>query len=125
MIRAIVSGTPKQVIQEKTKAIAHAADRCFRKGAASIHLDVRSMIMKCGCNHFCIVRAHQVNVEMSKPPLGMGMGCGSRRVWQWILLHWQCRQDFAQLVTSLVRLCQTNLEDTRRKEASLPGWEML
>jgi hypothetical protein len=55
----------------------------------------------------------------------MGMGCGSSRVWRWILLHWQCRQDFAQLVTSLARLRQTNLEDTRRQEASLPEWEML
>ncbi len=42
---------------------------------------------------------------------GMEVGCGSRWVWRWILLPSQCRQDFAQLVTSLARPCQTNLED--------------
>ncbi len=51
--------------------------------------------------------------------------CDLVRVWRWILLPWQCRQDFAQLITSLARLRQTNLEGTRRQEASLPGWEML
>jgi hypothetical protein len=55
----------------------------------------------------------------------MGIGCISRRVWQWILLGWQSKQDFAQLLTSLARLHQTNLEDITRREASLPGWEML
>ncbi len=56
---------------------------------------------------------------------GMGIGCGSRRVWRWILLRWLCRQDFSQLVMLLARLRQTNLEDTRCREASLLGWEML
>ncbi len=62
---------------------------------------------------------------MSKPPLGWGMGCSSRQVWQWVLLGWQCRQDFALLVTLLARPRQTNLEDTRHQEAILSGWEML
>ncbi len=44
----------------------------------------------------------------------MGMGCG-----------WQCRQDFAHLVTLFARPRQTNLEDTRRQEASLQRWEIL
>jgi hypothetical protein len=62
---------------------------------------------------------------MSKPPLGNGDGLRSRLVWRWILIRWQCGQDFAQLVMSLARLCQTNLENTRRREASLTGWERL
>jgi hypothetical protein len=54
----IVSGTPKQVIQEKTKAHAHAPMDVLERGTASIHLDVQSMI----------------NVEMSKSSLGDGDG---------------------------------------------------
>jgi hypothetical protein len=42
----IISGTPKRVIQEKTKAHVHADMVFSERGIASIHLDVRSMIMK-------------------------------------------------------------------------------
>jgi hypothetical protein len=42
----IVLGTPKRVIQEKTKALAHAAADVSERGIASIHLDVKSMIVK-------------------------------------------------------------------------------
>jgi hypothetical protein len=42
----IVSGTPKRVIQEKTKARAHADMVFSERGIASIHLIVRSMIVK-------------------------------------------------------------------------------
>jgi hypothetical protein len=99
--------------------------RCFRKKNC-FHLlgcaiDVRENVV---ASTSVLQRAYQVNVEMSR--LGMGMGCGNMRVWRrWILLRWQCRQDFAQLVTFLARPCQTNLEDTRHREASFPGWEML
>jgi hypothetical protein len=40
------SGTTKQEIQEKIKALAHAAADVSDKGIASIHLDVRSMTVK-------------------------------------------------------------------------------
>ncbi len=55
----------------------------------------------------------------------MGMGCGRRQVLPWILPCWQCMQDLAQLVMSLESPSQTNLEDVRWREASLPGWEIL
>jgi hypothetical protein len=42
----IVSGTPKHKIQEKVKALAHAAADVSEKGIASIHLDIRSIIVK-------------------------------------------------------------------------------
>ncbi len=42
----IVSGTSKRKIQEKTKALAHAATDVSDKGMASIHLDVQSMTVK-------------------------------------------------------------------------------
>jgi hypothetical protein len=42
----IVSGTPKREIQEKVKAFAHAAADVSERGIASIHLDVRSMMVK-------------------------------------------------------------------------------
>jgi hypothetical protein len=52
----IVSGMPKRVIQEKTKACAHAATEISESGMASIHLDVLSMM------------------EVSKPSLRDGDG---------------------------------------------------
>jgi hypothetical protein len=42
----IVSGTPKQEIQVKVKAFAHAAADISERGIASIHLDVQSMMVK-------------------------------------------------------------------------------
>jgi hypothetical protein len=42
----IISGTAKREIQEKIKALAHAAAGVSDKGIASIHLDVRSMTVK-------------------------------------------------------------------------------
>jgi hypothetical protein len=42
----IVLGTPKRVIQEKTKAPAHADMVFSERRIASIHLIVRSMIVK-------------------------------------------------------------------------------
>ncbi len=42
----IVLCTPKREIQEKTKALAHAAAYVSNKEMASIHLDVRSMTVK-------------------------------------------------------------------------------
>jgi hypothetical protein len=42
----IVSGTPKQGIQEETKACAHAVADVLERGIASILLDVLSMIVK-------------------------------------------------------------------------------
>jgi hypothetical protein len=41
----IVSGTLKRVIQEKTKARAHAAVEISESGMASSHLNVLSMIV--------------------------------------------------------------------------------
>jgi hypothetical protein len=65
-------------------------------------------------------------VEMSKLTLGEGDGLQQQTgVAADLAPLAQCRQDFAQLVTSLTRQRQTNLEDTRHREASLPGWEML
>jgi hypothetical protein len=55
----------------------------------------------------------------------MGIGCGSRQVWWWILPCWQCRQDLAQLVMLLESSRQINLEDTGPREERLPAWEML
>jgi hypothetical protein len=42
-MEGIVSGTPKRVIQEKTKACVHATSEVSERGIASIHLDVRSV----------------------------------------------------------------------------------
>jgi hypothetical protein len=42
----IVSGTPKREIQEKVKAFAHAGADISERGMASIHLDVRSIMVK-------------------------------------------------------------------------------
>jgi hypothetical protein len=42
----IVSGTPKCEIQENVKAFAHNAADVSKSGKASIHLDVRSMMVK-------------------------------------------------------------------------------
>ncbi len=42
----IISGATKRVIQEKTWAHAHAAADVSERGIASIHLDLRSVIMK-------------------------------------------------------------------------------
>ncbi len=72
----IVYGTPKWVIQEKTKACAHASADVSERGIAPIHLDVRSMIEKMWLQLllYCKKRAHQVNVEMSKAPLMDGDG---------------------------------------------------
>jgi hypothetical protein len=42
----IVSGTPKQEIQVKVKALAHAAADVSERGMASIPLDVQSMMVK-------------------------------------------------------------------------------
>jgi hypothetical protein len=42
----IISGTPKQDIQEKVNAFAHAAADVSTRGIASIHFDVRSMTVK-------------------------------------------------------------------------------
>jgi hypothetical protein len=40
-LEVIVSGTPKQEIQEKDNAFAHAAADISESEIASIHLDVR------------------------------------------------------------------------------------
>ncbi len=45
-MEVIVSGTSKQVIQEKTKGCVYATTEVWESGIASIHLDVRSMIVK-------------------------------------------------------------------------------
>jgi hypothetical protein len=42
----IVSGTPKQDIQENINARVHASAEISDKGTASIHLDVSSMTVK-------------------------------------------------------------------------------
>ncbi len=42
----IISGTPKHEIQVNVEAFAHAAADVSESGIASIHLDVRSMIVK-------------------------------------------------------------------------------
>jgi hypothetical protein len=42
----VVSGTPKWEIQVKVKAFANAAADVSERGIASIHLDVRPMIVK-------------------------------------------------------------------------------
>ncbi len=42
----IVSETPKREIQVKVKAFVHAAADVYERGIASIHLDVRSMMVK-------------------------------------------------------------------------------
>jgi hypothetical protein len=42
----ILSETPKWEIQEKVKAFVHAAVDVSERGIASIHLDVRSMMVK-------------------------------------------------------------------------------
>jgi hypothetical protein len=42
----VVSGTPKHEIQRKVKALVHAAVDVSERGIASIHLDVRSIIVK-------------------------------------------------------------------------------
>jgi hypothetical protein len=56
-LEVIVSGTPKQVIQEKKQACVHTATEVSESGIASIHLDVRSMIVKMWLNHYCIVKS--------------------------------------------------------------------
>jgi hypothetical protein len=123
----IVSCTLKRVIQEKTKARAHAAVEISESGMASIHLDVQSMMVKMQLQLllYCTVRAHQVDVKVSKPSLRDGDGLQQQAAWQWILPCWQCRHDHAQVVMSLESSRQTNLEETRRQEASLPGCEIL
>jgi hypothetical protein len=55
----------------------------------------------------------------------MAMCCGIKRAWQWVLDFWQWSQDLVQVLTSLERLCKTNLEEMIRREASLPGREIL
>jgi hypothetical protein len=42
----IILGTPKRVIQEKTKAWALATAEVSKRAIVSIHLDVESMIVK-------------------------------------------------------------------------------
>jgi hypothetical protein len=42
----IVLGTPKQEIQVKVKAFAHAAADVSGRGMASIHLDIQLIIVK-------------------------------------------------------------------------------
>ncbi len=109
----IISSTPKQVIQEKTKARVHTAANVSERGIASIHLDVRSMIVKMWLQPLLYCKGPTRSMwRWANRHWGMGMGCGSRWVLQWILLPSQCRQDFAQLVTLLARLCQKNLEDS-------------
>ncbi len=54
---------------------------------------------------------------------GMAMCCGSKKAWWWVLDCWQWRQDLAQVLTSLERPHQTNLEEIICREASLPGCE--
>ncbi len=49
-LEVIVLGTLKREIQEKMKALAHAAVDVSDKGNASIHLDVQSMTVKIKCN---------------------------------------------------------------------------
>jgi hypothetical protein len=46
IIIIIVSGTPKREIQVNVKALAHAAADVQASGIASIHLDVRSVMVK-------------------------------------------------------------------------------
>jgi hypothetical protein len=47
-------------------------------GIASVHFDVRSMIVKMWLQPLLYCRAHQVNVEMSKTPLRDGVGLGQQ-----------------------------------------------
>ncbi len=42
----VISGTPKREIKVNVKALAHAAADVLASGIASIHLDVRSIMVK-------------------------------------------------------------------------------
>jgi hypothetical protein len=114
----------RRVTQEKNKAHAHATVEISESGMASIHLDVRSMMVKMQLQILLYCKGPTRSMwRWANHCWRMGMHCGSMRAWQ-ILPCWQCRQDLAQLVTSLESPCQTNLEETRRWEVSLPGCEM-
>jgi hypothetical protein len=54
--------------------------------------------------------------------VGTGMCCGGTCTWRWTLAHWQPRQAFAQLVTSVESPFHTYLEEMRRRVARRPGW---
>ncbi len=125
-LEVIVLGTPKQDIQEKVNIFAHATTDVSTRRIASIHFDMQSMTVK---------MCEQLLLDCNGPTksmwiweewrCGMGIGKGWSRTWQWILPCWQQRQDRVHAVMSLDGPRQTNLEETRRWEASLSGWEML
>ncbi len=74
----IVSGTPKQEIQVKVKAFGHAAADVSDRGIASIHLDRTINSSKNIIKIITVLRrAHQINKEVRKMPLGDGDGLGS------------------------------------------------
>jgi hypothetical protein len=79
----IVSGTQKLEIQVKVKAFAHAAVDVSERGIASIHSDVRSIMVKFNVMKIITVlqRAHQIYMEVRKTLLWDGDGLGTRRVW--------------------------------------------
>ncbi len=55
----------------------------------------------------------------------MVTGWGARRVWWWILLRWQARHSRVQPMISLDNLRHTNLDEIKRRQASLLGWATL
>ncbi len=71
----IVPGTPKRVIQEKTKARAHASADVSERGIASIHLDVRSMIVKMWLQPLMYCKGPNRSLwKWANPPLMDGNG---------------------------------------------------
>ncbi len=120
----IVSGTPKREIQVKVKAFVHAAADVSERGMASIHLDVRSVMVKIQVKLLLYCNGPTKSTcRWEKRRCGMGRG--TRRVWRWILPCWQARHPRAQAVTSLERPRHTNLDEIIRWDASLPGWAAL
>jgi hypothetical protein len=121
----IISDTPKREIQ-KTKALTHSAAELSDKRMASIHLDARSVTVKMKLKPPLYSKGPTKSMRRwEKRHWGMGIGCGDRGAWRWILACWQWRQAHIQAVMSLGSPLQTNLEDTIRREASLPGCEIL
>ncbi len=78
------------------------------------------------CSYYYNVRVPPSQCENEQTSFwGMMMYCGSKRAWRWVLDCWQLRQDLAQVLMSLERPRQTNLEEIICWEASLPGCEIL
>jgi hypothetical protein len=74
----IVSGTPKREIQVKVEAFAHAAADISERGMASIHLDMRSIMENIIKLITVLQKAHQINMQVRKMPLGDGDGEGDQ-----------------------------------------------